>query len=554
MAKIISLLGGNNKKYKVAEKLAKSLSKEYNILLVDSNSNQKNGSITRQFKNYGADEFNDSNNEHDNEQNIFILPLPTKKTFRSFVKRKEIPASAILDESDIDLYFSTKKGRKNGKKRIFNLEDIAYLQLGKAKKAVDTGNFDYIIFDGPSKINALTRELANSSDWTFYVSGSEVNKEDELSSMKVINNYAKKELIQINYSESTQILEDYIVGKLPQKKEELSLRESSEINKDYTDSKNNQHDKQKISDTENKSKLPHLCVSKTQGVFDKEKYNRYARRVIPIITKDHGFKLVKNSGYSTGIMSAIMCLIFSAFIPSTINNTSINKKKTEHKSQMCLEDQTILGLRKANEELSLGEDILYLNREKIIKRISEREPYNIIKKHFISSEFGYRKSLGGGSKVHKGVDLAARIGSGIHAIQRGYAFNGGSRKNKAGYYVHVVVDNNTVDSYLHLSPKGMVVGLVERGELIAYSGNSGRSTGAHLHYERRVRNIPISLEEKIKPSEVVEDRVNNISKWKPINPRNVFRKQAEKELEKFEPTQCYKYSEDLQDFLVWRYK
>ena len=127
MAKIISLLGGNNKKYKVAEKLAKSLSKEYNILLVDSNSNQKNGSITRQFKNYGADEFNDSNNEHDNEQNIFILPLPTKKTFRSFVKRKEIPASAILDESDIDLYFSTKKGRKNGKKRIFNLEDIAYL-------------------------------------------------------------------------------------------------------------------------------------------------------------------------------------------------------------------------------------------------------------------------------------------------------------------------------------------------------------------------------------------------------------------------------------------
>lgn len=87
--------------------------------------------------------------------------------------------------------------------------------------------------------------------------------------------------------------------------------------------------------------------------------------------------------------------------------------------------------------------------------------------------------------MHEGVDLAARIGTPIHAaadgVVRAVGPNGGY-----GNYIRIEHDERLVTAYAHLSrfAPGLRPGKrVVRGELIGRVGNTGRSTGPHLHFE-----------------------------------------------------------------------
>jgi murein DD-endopeptidase MepM/ murein hydrolase activator NlpD len=65
----------------------------------------------------------------------------------------------------------------------------------------------------------------------------------------------------------------------------------------------------------------------------------------------------------------------------------------------------------------------------------------------------------------------------------------------AGYGRVVVVDHGfgITTLYAHLSSYAVVGGThVRRGEVIGYTGISGRSTGPHVHYEVRVNNAPVN--------------------------------------------------------------
>jgi murein DD-endopeptidase MepM/ murein hydrolase activator NlpD len=102
----------------------------------------------------------------------------------------------------------------------------------------------------------------------------------------------------------------------------------------------------------------------------------------------------------------------------------------------------------------------------------------------INSEFGRRRSPWTGEmEAHHGLDLATGYGAPVRAPAPGsIAFTG----TNAGYGLTVVVQHgrDIATRYAHLSRVGVRRGdRVDRGQVLGWSGNTGRSTGAHLHYE-----------------------------------------------------------------------
>ncbi len=110
-----------------------------------------------------------------------------------------------------------------------------------------------------------------------------------------------------------------------------------------------------------------------------------------------------------------------------------------------------------------------------------------------SSRFGYRASpFTGKREFHKGIDISARMGSPVVATADGMvAFSGLDR----GYGRTIVLKHGygLKTRYAHLKrilvKKGQ---FVKRGEIIGLVGNSGRSTGSHLHYEVHLNGVPVN--------------------------------------------------------------
>lgn len=102
----------------------------------------------------------------------------------------------------------------------------------------------------------------------------------------------------------------------------------------------------------------------------------------------------------------------------------------------------------------------------------------------IVSPFGYRQNPFGrrSDEFHNGVDFAVNYGTPVHATAAGtVAFAGWD--SVYGRKVEIDHGNGIVTFYGHNSRLAVNVGdTVQKGDIIAYSGNSGRSTGAHLHY------------------------------------------------------------------------
>lgn len=87
-------------------------------------------------------------------------------------------------------------------------------------------------------------------------------------------------------------------------------------------------------------------------------------------------------------------------------------------------------------------------------------------------------------RLHKGIDIGASYES-VYASATGYAYNAYDR-NGYGVYIMVFHESGYVTLYGHLSKSHVSDGqLVKQGQVIATSGNSGGSTGAHLHFEIR---------------------------------------------------------------------
>lgn len=103
----------------------------------------------------------------------------------------------------------------------------------------------------------------------------------------------------------------------------------------------------------------------------------------------------------------------------------------------------------------------------------------------LSSTFGFRNDpFTGRSTRHSGVDFALKPGNPIYATGDGVVEK--VKYEFFGYGNHVLIDHGFgyKTRYAHLKSISVVEGMkVKRGECIGESGNSGRSSGPHLHYE-----------------------------------------------------------------------
>ena len=135
----------------------------------------------------------------------------------------------------------------------------------------------------------------------------------------------------------------------------------------------------------------------------------------------------------------------------------------------------------------------YFNREgKNVKKSILKTPLDGAK---ISSNFGMRKHpISGFNKMHKGIDFAAPIGTPIYAGGNGIVEYVGTNGGY-GKYIRIRHNNEYKTAYAHLNSykKGISKGVrVNQGEVIGYVGNTGRSTGPHLHYEIIYQNKQIN--------------------------------------------------------------
>ena len=135
----------------------------------------------------------------------------------------------------------------------------------------------------------------------------------------------------------------------------------------------------------------------------------------------------------------------------------------------------------------------YFNREgKNVKKSILKTPLDGAR---ISSNFGMRKHpISGFNKMHKGVDFAAPTGTPIYAGGNGIIEYVG-RNGGYGKYIRIRHNNGYKTAYAHLSnyKKGISKGVrVNQGDVIGYVGNTGNSTGPHLHYEIIYQNKHIN--------------------------------------------------------------
>jgi len=134
----------------------------------------------------------------------------------------------------------------------------------------------------------------------------------------------------------------------------------------------------------------------------------------------------------------------------------------------------------SGEQLSVLETLLF-NRKLEADALPSRAP---VARGYITSGFGGRADpFGGGTQFHKGIDFDANTGDPVLSVADGVVSYSGVRSGY-GYVVEVDHGNGYVTRYAHNSRLLRQVGeLVRVGDEVAKAGSTGRSTGAHVHFE-----------------------------------------------------------------------
>jgi murein DD-endopeptidase MepM/ murein hydrolase activator NlpD len=111
----------------------------------------------------------------------------------------------------------------------------------------------------------------------------------------------------------------------------------------------------------------------------------------------------------------------------------------------------------------------------------------------ISARFGQAGPYWSSGR-HTGIDFAAPIGTTIMAVESGKVVSAGPA-GAYGNMIEIAHGDGTRSLYAHLSDIDVKVGQkVQRGEHIGNLGNTGNSTGPHLHFEIKKKGTPVDPE------------------------------------------------------------
>lgn len=137
----------------------------------------------------------------------------------------------------------------------------------------------------------------------------------------------------------------------------------------------------------------------------------------------------------------------------------------------------------------LGDKVIEDGVPRVVAVGTKEKPAYImpVEDYVFSSPFGQRWG-----RAHEGIDLAVPTGTVVAAAADGVVIQSGEN---GGYGISIYVDhgNGIVTRYGHLSQAYAQVGReVKQGETIGLSGNTGNSTGPHLHFEIRIGDVAVN--------------------------------------------------------------
>ncbi len=139
-----------------------------------------------------------------------------------------------------------------------------------------------------------------------------------------------------------------------------------------------------------------------------------------------------------------------------------------------------------------GDSDYYNEKGESVRKALLRTPINGAR---ITSRYGKRMHpILGYNKMHRGVDFGAPTGTPIYAAGDGKVEFAG-RKGGYGNYLRIRHNGTYASAYAHISrfAKGIAPGTkVKQGQIIAYVGSTGASTGPHLHYEILANGVQVN--------------------------------------------------------------
>lgn len=178
------------------------------------------------------------------------------------------------------------------------------------------------------------------------------------------------------------------------------------------------------------------------------------------------------------------------------------ERQRSHDALDSLPDMALVG--EVNDKLDRLDHLVYnqirsfdflqsqaANLDRRIAHVPSIQPISSKFLKTMASGYGYRRDpIYGTSRFHEGMDFSAATGTPVYATGNGTVKSAGW---ESGYGNSIDIDHgfNYLTRYAHLSEINVKAGQsVKRGDLIGKVGNTGKSTGSHLHYEVRLKGVP----------------------------------------------------------------